>query len=82
VERKLKDFKGTMQKLISYYAPIGSKDICDIFAYLGNSFAIISPKIMGNMTDQLVNDYISQTTYRRSSPSFHKVLPFLKELRS
>lgn len=61
---KAKDFKGTMQKLISYLRPYWVKMISvTIFAILGTVFAIISPKIMGNMTDQLVNDYISQTTY-------------------
>lgn len=61
---KAKDFKGTMQKLISYLRPYWIKMISvTIFAILGTVFAIISPKIMGNMTDQLVNDYISQTAY-------------------
>ncbi len=61
---KAKDFKGTMQKLISYLRPYWVKMISvTIFAILGTVFAIISPKIMGNMTDQLVNDYISQTAY-------------------
>ena len=61
---KAKDFKGTMGKLITYLRPFWLKMILVIvFAILGTIFAIISPKIMGNMTDQLVNDYISQTAY-------------------
>jgi ATP-binding cassette subfamily B protein len=61
---KAKDFKGTMKKLITYLRPYWTKMILVfLFAILGTIFAIISPKIMGNMTDQLVNDYISQTAY-------------------
>lgn len=61
---KAKDFKGTMSKLITYLRPYWTKMIIVIlFAIVGTIFAIISPKIMGNMIDQLVDDYISQTAY-------------------
>jgi len=61
---KAKNFKGTMRQLIKYLRPYWGKMILVIiFAVVGTIFAIISPRVMGNMTDQLITDYIDQTAY-------------------
>ena len=61
---KPKDFKATMIKLVSYMRPFWfSVIIVFVFAIASTVFAIMSPKILGNMTNQLVNDYIDTKAY-------------------
>jgi len=61
---KPKNFKGTMNKLLSYLKPHWfSMIIVLIFTVASTVFAIASPKILGNATNEIVNDYINITAY-------------------
>lgn len=61
---KPKDFKGTMKRLIGYLRPFRFRVILVIcFAIISTIFAIVSPKILGHATNQIVDDYISMTAY-------------------
>lgn len=61
---KAKDFKGTLIKLLHYLKPYWTQIIfVFIFAILSTVFSILSPKILGNMTNQIVDDYINITAY-------------------
>lgn len=62
--QKAKDFKGTLKNLLSYLHPyLVSIIIVFIFAIASTIFSILSPKIMGNMTNQIVDDYINMKAY-------------------
>ena len=59
---KAKDFKGTMKKLIRYLAPHKFALIAVfIFAIASTVFNIISPTILGNATDKVVEGLMSGT---------------------
>ena len=61
---KAKDFKGTIKKLIKYLSPYTKAFIAVfILAIASTTFSIIGPKILGNITNQIVNDYIHITVY-------------------
>lgn len=61
---KAKDFKGTMKKLIMYMRPFRTAVIVVfIFAMASTVFAIVSPRILGNMTNQVVADYTNMRVY-------------------
>lgn len=61
---KAKDFKNTIQKLIKYIRQYWiSLIFVFIFAIASTVFAIMSPKILGNMTNQVVDDYINMKAY-------------------
>ncbi len=61
---KPKDFKKTMRDLVLYMKPFWTRIIVVfIFAIASTVFAIIGPKILGNMTNQVVTDYIKVTAY-------------------
>ena len=61
---KAKDFKGTIKKLIKYLSPyIKAFVAVFILAIASTTFSIIGPKILGNITNQIVNDYIHITVY-------------------
>lgn len=52
---KPKNFSGTMKKLVSYMKPFWISIIfVFIFAIVSTVFAILSPKILGNMTNEIV----------------------------
>lgn len=56
---KPKDFSATMKKLIVYLKPFWIAIIfVVVFAIASALFAIVSPKILGNMTNQVVGDYM------------------------
>src|ERR1035437_2836889 len=58
---KPKNFKATMKKLISYTRPFWISIIfVFIFAIASTIFAIMSPKILGNMTNQFVSGFIAK----------------------
>ncbi|WKZ30098.1 MAG: ABC transporter ATP-binding protein [Candidatus Dojkabacteria bacterium] len=64
---KAKDFKGTLRKLIGYLRPYWGKMIAVvIFAIASTVFTIVSPKILGNITNQIVEDYINITIYTQA----------------
>ena len=57
---KAKDFKGTMKKLMRYLAPHKFALIAVfIFAIASTVFNIISPTILGNATDKVVEGLMS-----------------------
>lgn len=61
---KAKNFKKTMAGLIRYLRSYWIRIIVVIlFAIASTIFAIVGPKIMGQMTDQLVTDVINQMAY-------------------
>lgn len=76
---KPKDFKGTMKRLVGYLRPFRLKVALVIcFAIISTVFAIVSPKILGHATNQIVDDYISMTAYDQvmaKLPTSMKQLP-------
>ncbi len=64
VVEKPKDFKGTMKNLLKYIRPFwASIIIVFVFAIASTIFSILSPKILGNVTNQVVSDYIGMKSY-------------------
>jgi ATP-binding cassette subfamily B protein len=64
VVEKPKNFKKTMAKLVYYLKPYRlSIIVVVIFAIASTIFAIVSPKILGQATNQIVNDYVRVTAY-------------------
>lgn len=61
---KAKDFKGTVRKLAKYLAEFRWQMLMvAIFAVGSTMFAIVSPKILGGATNQIVEDYVSMKAY-------------------
>ena len=61
---KAKDFKGTVKKLAKYLAEFRWQMLMvAIFAVGSTMFAIVSPKILGGATNQIVEDYVSMKAY-------------------
>ena len=61
---KAKDFKGTVKKLAKYLAEFRWHMLMvAIFAVGSATFAIVSPKILGGATNQIVEDYVSMKAY-------------------
>lgn len=73
---KAKNFKGTMNKLIKYLRPFWiSIIIVLIFAIASTAFAIVSPRILGDMTNQVVNDYTNRVIYDQVISKLPKGMP-------
>lgn len=61
---KPKNFGATMRDLIKYMRNYKwSLILVIIFAAMSTVFAIMTPKILGNMTNQVVSDYINMKAY-------------------
>lgn len=61
---KAKDFKGTIKKLAEHLKPFRWQMLLVlVFAIASTAFAIASPKIMGNATNQIVDDYVAMKAY-------------------
>ena len=61
---KAKDFKGTVKKLAKYLSEFRWQMLMvAIFAVGSTTFAIVSPKILGGATNQIVEDYVSMKAY-------------------
>lgn len=61
---KAKDFKGTVKKLTKYLAEFRWQMLMvAVFAVGSTTFAIVSPKILGGATNQIVEDYVSMKAY-------------------
>jgi len=61
---KAKDFKGTVKKLAKYLAEFRWQMLMvAVFAVGSTTFAIVSPKILGGATNQIVEDYVSMKAY-------------------
>lgn len=64
VVEKPKNFKATMRDLLKYIGRFKASILLVlIFAILSTVFAILSPKMLGNMTNQVVSDYINMKAY-------------------
>ncbi len=62
--QKAKNFKGAMKTLLKYLAPYTkSIVVVIIFAIASTIFTILSPRILGNITNQIVNDYTKIVVY-------------------
>lgn len=63
---KPKDFKGTLAKLIKYITPYKVKFILVIsLSIIATLFTIIGPKMLGNVTNNIVSDYIEIVIYEK-----------------
>lgn len=61
VTEKAKDFKGSIKRLVKYLSPYKISIIAVIvFAILSTIFAIVGPKIMGNVTTEIFNGIINK----------------------
>lgn len=61
---KAKDFKGTMKRMIAYLRPYWVRlVIIIVLTAISTIFAIASPKILGQATNQIVDDYVSLRSY-------------------
>lgn len=61
---KAKDFKGTIKRMTRYLAKFRWQLlIVLIFAVASTVFAIVSPKILGSATNQIVEDYVAMKMY-------------------
>ncbi len=70
---KPKNFRRTMKTFISYLRPYWMAIIIVIvFAIASTVFAILSPKYLGKMTNQVVNDYVNMKTYDAVITQFPK----------
>jgi ATP-binding cassette subfamily B multidrug efflux pump len=76
---KPKNFSATMKKLVSYMKPFWISIIfVFVFAIASTVFAIASPKILGNMTNQVVSDFIDMKSYDQiitNLPKTTKIVP-------
>ena len=62
--QKPKNFKSTMRPLLRYMRPYRSSIILVlILAVASTAFAIVSPKIMGNVTNDIVSGYVNEKFY-------------------
>lgn len=67
---KPKNFKNTMKQLVSYLRDYRNKFLLVlVLAALGTVFSIVGPKILGEATNQVVDDYIAITTYDKITSS-------------
>ena len=63
---KAKDFSGTFKKLAEYLNPYWFKIVLVfVFAIASTTFAIVSPKILGHATNQIVDDYVNIQAYNQ-----------------
>jgi len=66
VIQKPKNFKKTMRQLGVYIKPFWlSLTVVIIFAVASTIFVIASPKILGQMTNQVVSDFVARTAYNQ-----------------
>jgi ATP-binding cassette subfamily B protein len=67
---KPKNFKGSIGKLIKSLKQYKVSILVALgLAIIGTGFAIISPKILGNMTNQIVDDYVAIQVYDKITDS-------------
>ncbi len=70
---KPKNFKVTMQNLVKYIRPFWiSIIIVFVFAIASTVFAIMSPKILGKATNQVVSDFIDMKAYDQITATLPK----------
>jgi len=70
---RAKDFKTTITKLAKYMRPFWfSMVIVLIFAIVSTAFTIVSPRILGEMTNRVVDDYANMKLYDKVSANLPK----------
>lgn len=63
---KPKDFKKTMQRLIEYLSPYKKSLIVVVIFAIGSTiFSILGPRLLGNVTNQIAEDYIHIVVYEQ-----------------
>ena len=63
---KARDFKGTLKKLLQYLSKFRlSIVIVMVFAIASTVFSILSPRLLGNITNQIVDDYTKLVIYEQ-----------------
>lgn len=61
---KAKDFRGTIRRLVTYLRPFwGQIAVVFVFAMASTLFSIISPRILGNVTNTVVSGYSQGRLY-------------------
>lgn len=61
---KARDFKGTIKKLAGHLKPYKwQMALVLVFVIASTVFSILSPKIMGHATNQIVDDYVAMKAY-------------------
>jgi ATP-binding cassette subfamily B multidrug efflux pump len=61
---KPRDFRLTMRRLIAYLRPYWAKIVLVlVFATASTAFAIVSPRILGNITNKVVSGYTQERVY-------------------
>lgn len=64
--QKAKNFKGTMKQLLTYLRPYRlTISLVIFFTVVSTVFSIASPKILGNMTNQIVDDFVARQAYNQ-----------------
>jgi ATP-binding cassette subfamily B protein len=62
--QKAKHFKATIKQLLTYLRPFRWQiGLVVVFTIASTTFAIVSPKILGRMTNQVVTDFIDRSAY-------------------
>src|SRR5690349_22483668 len=62
--QKPKNFKATVRSLLRYMRPYrASIMVVLVLAILSTAFAIVSPKILGNVTNEIVSGYVNEKFY-------------------
>lgn len=62
--QKAKNFKGTMKQLFTYLRPFWGRITFVLFCTMASTiFAILSPKILGDMTNEIVTGVTNRTAY-------------------
>ena len=61
---KAKNFKGTIKRLASYLRPFWAQiGVVLVFAILSTLFTIVSPRILGDVTNEVVKGYTQGRLY-------------------
>lgn len=79
---KPKDFKGSLKNLLKYLSPYYKSFILVIiFSILSTVFTIVGPRILGNITNQIVQDYTSITVYDKIIENMPKGMPIPEHIK-
>jgi ATP-binding cassette subfamily B protein len=61
---KPKDFKNAMKSLLNYIKPFWfAMVVVTLFSIISTIFTVVSPKILGNVTNEIVDSYINMSIY-------------------
>ena len=63
---RAKNFKGTVKQLLMYLRPYWMRlSLVVIFAIVATVFTIVGPKLLGDMTNEIVNGYVAGQSYHK-----------------